>query len=279
MAYSAGFMQLIWSRARWFGSAILLTVAACFPFFGRAETGLTAEEIIQKAVERAGQSTSGPSLRDYSYTKVTVTEEFDSAGKVKERKEKVYRVSFENGRTRAKLMEVNGHAPEQGDLKKQTDNEMTGNQLLGQSKSGHGEQRENFMTSEIVARFDFKLEAETTLNGRPAYEVTFQPKTPEPPVHHLVDRLLNRMSGTLWIDAGEFELARADLQLRSEVNLLGGVIGTLKKLAYTMTRTRLADGVWLRTSSSGDFEGRKLVDPMRIKTKSRATDFHLLGAS
>ena len=86
---------------------------------------------------------------------------------------------------------------------------------------------------------------------------------------------VHRVSGALWIDAEEFELARADVQLRSEVNLLGGVIGTLKKLAYTMTRTRLADGVWLKTSSSGDFEGRKLVDAMRIKTKSRSTDFQL----
>jgi hypothetical protein len=278
MSYNDGFMQLMWYRARRLGSAILLTVAACFPLYGRGGTALTPDQIIQKAVERGSQA-SGPGLRAYSYTKVTVSEELDSAGKVKERKEKTYQVSFENGRTKARLVEVNGRAPEQTDLKKQTDNEMTGGQLLGQSKSAPGEQRDNFLTSEIAARFDFKLEGETMLSGRRAYEVSFQPKTPEPPVHHLVDKLLNRMSGTLWIDAQEFELARADLQLRSEVNFLGGVIGTLRKLAYTMTRTRVADGVWVRTSSTGDFEGRKLIDPMRIKTKSHATDFHLLGAS
>jgi len=81
-----------------------------------------------------------------------VTEEFDAAGKMKERKEKVYRVSFENGRTRAKLMEVNGRPPAEADVKKQADNEMTGGQLLGQPKSARGEQRENFLTAEVVAR-------------------------------------------------------------------------------------------------------------------------------
>jgi hypothetical protein len=50
----------------------------------------------------------------------------------------------------------------------------------------------------------------------------------------------------------------------------------LKKLAYTMTRTRVADGVWLSTFSSGDFEGRKLVDSLRIKTSSRSTNFRPL---
>ena len=89
----------------------------------------------------------------------------------------------------------------------------------------------------------------------------------------MVDRLLNRISGTIWIDAEEFEVARADIQLRSEVNLLGGVIGSLKKLAYTMTRTRVADGVWFNTSSCGDFEGRKLIESMRIKTKSECRNF------
>jgi hypothetical protein len=88
---------------------------------------------------------------------------------------------------------------------------------------------------------------------------------------------MNRLSGTVWIDAQEFEIARADLQLGSEVTLLGGLAGSLKKLAYTMTRTRMADGIWLNSFSSGDFEGRKLIDSMRIKTKSHATGFKPLS--
>jgi hypothetical protein len=92
----------------------------------------------------------------------------------------------------------------------------------------------------------------------------------------MVDRLLDRISGMVWIDAEEFEIARAELQLGSEVNLLGGVVGSLKKLAYTMTCTRVDDGLWFKTSSFGDFEGRKLIDAMRIKTSSRAINFRPL---
>jgi hypothetical protein len=88
---------------------------------------------------------------------------------------------------------------------------------------------------------------------------------------------LSRISGTLWIDAQEYELARADLNLASEVDFLGGMIGSLRKMAYTMTRTRVADGVWLNTSASGEFEGRKLLDSMRIKTRSQLTSFHPLA--
>jgi len=238
---------------------------------------LSADQVIAKAVDRAGKAEAKAGLPGYTYTKCTVTEELDASGNVKERKSKVYRVIFRDGATYLKLMEVNGRAPAQGDLKKQAENELNVRQVLGNSKSANSANKDNFLTPELVKRFDFTLVGESALNGRQAYQVNFRVKNPEPPVHRIIDRLLNRISGTLWIDAQEFEVARADVQLGSEVNLLGGIAGSLKKLAYSITRTRITDGLWLSTESVGDFEGRKLIDAMRIKTKSLSTDFHPLG--
>jgi len=238
---------------------------------------MSADDVIQKAVHRSQISSSQTKQAAYTYTKVNVTEEFDAAGKVKERKEKVYQVSFRDGSSQLKLLEVNGRAPADSDLKKLAENESNYRLLTGKSKTARKDNRENFLTPELVARFDFILVGQAPMNGRTAYEISFQPKNPAPPSHHVLDRLLDRLSGTIWIDAEEFEIARADIQLRSEVNLLGGVVGSLKKLAYTMTRTRVADGLWFNTSSSGDFEGRKLIDSMRIKTKSESRNFKPVG--
>jgi hypothetical protein len=240
-----------------------------------AQNSLSADQIVQRAAAKAQSSESSPSKCSYTYTKLTVMEEFDSAGKMKERKEKVYQVNFRNGSTYAKLVEVNGHAPAEADLKKQAEYASDARQMTG-SKSNQAENRENFLTPEIVSRFDFTLIGQTNLNGRATYQVAFQPKNPTPPGHHMIDRLLDRISGTVWIDVQEFEIARAELRLGSEVNLLGGVVGSLKKLVYTMTCTRLDDGLWFKTSSFGDFEGRKLIDAMRIKTSSQAMNFRRL---
>ena len=149
-------------------------------------------------------------------------------------------------------------------------------QLLGQPKSANGDNRESFLTPELVARFDFELLTQEPLNGRPAFQISFQPKNPPAPAHRMVDRLLDRISGTIWIDCEEFEVARAEIRLRSEVDVLGGMIGSLKKLAYTMIRTRVADGIWLNSFSSADLEGRKLLDSLRIKTKSQSSNFRPL---
>ncbi len=234
------------------------------------------EEIVQKAVARAEEAQAASVQRDFTWTKATVLEELDSSGNVKERTEKVYQVLFQGGSTHLKLVQVDGHDPSQADLKKMADNDATVQKLLADSKN-KAAPRDNFLTRDLVARFDFKLVGKETVNGREAYQVAFQPKNPELPVHHFVDRLLNRLSGTLWIDAQEFEVARADVSLKSEVKLLGGLVASLKKAAYSMTRTRVAEGVWVNTSSNGDFQGRKLMDDMRIKLKSHSSNFKRLG--
>jgi hypothetical protein len=268
-------MNFAWSEKLKLG-LVLAVLGALGQSHLTAENTLSADQIIQKAVARAQCCEARPGKGSYTYTKLTVMEEFDSAGKVKERKQKVYQVNFRNGATYAKLVEVNGRPPADADLKKQAENESNARQMTGNSKSSKSDNRENFLTPDIVSRFDFTLIGQTNFNGRATYQVAFHPKNPAPPGHHMIDRLLDRMSGLVLIDAQEFEIARAELHLGSEVNLLGGVVGSLRKLVYTMTCTRIDDGLWFKTSSFGDFEGRKLIDAMRIKTSSQAINFRRL---
>src|SRR5438477_5036231 len=238
-----------------------------------ATPSVSAQEIMQKAVARAQRPDSNAGQAGYTYTKVTLTEELNAEGKVKERKQRLYQVFFQGGTTRLKLLEVNGVAPSAAELKKLSENESNVRQILGHSKEGKGDSRENFLTPELTERFAFELAGESAVGGRRTYEIHFQPKRSDLPVHHLSDKLVNRISGTIWIDSEEYEIARAEVRLGSEVNLLGGVIGSLKKLAFSLTRTRVGEGVWFNTFSSGDFEGRKLIDFLRIKTRSESSNF------
>ena len=268
--------MLVCSR---FCLALALSITAFSAVASDSPLALTANELIQKAIERTQQAQLKSEASDYTYTKVTLTEVLNADGQVTERKERVYQIFFKGGTTSAKLLQVNGRPPHEAEAKIQAENELNVQKLLGKPRSKKEENREGFLTPELVARFDFELLPEKIVQGRRAYQLAFHPKTPEPPVNRLLDRLLNRISGTLCIDAEEFEIAQADISLGSEVNLLGGVIGSLKKLAFTMQRTRVAEGLWLNTFSVGDFEGRKLLDSTRIKTKSQSKNFRLVRIS
>jgi hypothetical protein len=236
----------------------------------------SAEEVMQKAVERAQRATVQKERPSYTYKKSTVTEELDASGKVKERKEKLYEVVVDSGLTYLKLVKVNGKNLPPSELKKQEERELKDREKLAQRKTSNGgDDRENFLTRELVAKYDFAIVDQQVINDRPAYVLTFQPK-PGLPITQAVDRLLNQLAGKIWIDEKEFEIARIEIHLRSEVTLWGGVLASLKRCTFTLGRARLEDGIWFNTKSAGDFEGRKLMDSARIRTQSESTNFRKL---
>ena len=239
----------------------------------RAETPLAADEVMQKAVERARWSATQQDRPNYTYTKITVTEELDANGKVKERKEKLYEGVVESGLTYLRLIKVNGQNLPAVELRKQEERELKDRETLAQRKSANGgDDRENFLTTELIAKYIFAVVDRKPVNDRPAYVLTFRPK-PGLLQKRVADRLLNHLGGKIWIDEQEFEIAKIEIHLQSEVSLWGGFLASLKGFSFTLSRTRVEDGVWFNSMSNGDFEGRKLMDNAHVRTQSQSTNF------
>jgi len=234
---------------------------------------LSGDDLMQKAVARSKHRAAAAGQPAYTYNKVMVTEELDTAGTVKKREEKVYAARFQADSTSLRLVEVDGRPLSGAELKKQLADEAKSDRALGPSKSGNGDRRENLLTPELVARYSFTVAGKSLVNDRMAFEIHFKPKIPAPQPHSLLDRFLGRVSGTLWIDAEDFEIARAQVRLDSQVDLVGGLLGSLKAMGYTLLRTRLPDGQWFNASSSANFEGRKLLFSTSVRTTSRYSNF------
>ncbi|EEF60902.1 hypothetical protein [Pedosphaera parvula] len=242
------------------------------------QTSLTADEIMQRAVKRSESNEVRDAKPNYAYTKHTVTEEMDSKGHVKEHREKIYQMLVESGWTSAKLVQLNGQSLSTEELKKQEEKEAAERQKYTDSRlNKKGDNRENFLTFDIIERFKFTLVEEKEFNGRPTYVIVFQPRSADLPVKKITDRFLNQVGGTLWVDKQEFELSKIDAHLQNEVALWGGMIGVLRKCNFVLERTRMPDGAWFSSASNGVFEGRKLLEPMKVLTKSESTNFRKLS--
>ena len=260
-------------QCRWLGLLALLVLSGGAGSWLRATTPLSADEVMQKAVERARWSAAQHARPNYTYTKITVLEDLEASGKVKDRKEKLYEAVFDSGLTYLRLVKVNGKALPAGELKKQEERELKDRETLAQRKTAKGgDDRENFLTSELIAKYHFAMVDRKSVTGRPAYVLTFQPK-PGLPQKQAADRLLNHLAGKLWIDEQEFEIAKIEIHLQSEVTLWGGLLASLKQFTFTLSRTRIEDGVWFNARSMGDFEGRKLLDNAHFRTQSESTNF------
>jgi len=254
--------------------AVAAYLLSCAIGFSAAASGsLTVEQIVKKTVERAEGIQAANTQLDYSYTKFSVTEEFNGKGKLKEKKEKL--LQFESGRGRLSQLKLNGRALSGAEFKRQEQAALEAHQQITDSKANrHEDNWEKYITPQLVAKYSFKLLAEEVVNGRSAYVLGFEPLSSNLPVTHLIDRLINRLGGKVWIDKQDFEVARAQVGLRGEVALWGGVLGNLKKCNFTVERSRVDDNVWFNTATNGEFEGRKLLEPTHIRTRSESSNFH-----
>jgi hypothetical protein len=223
-------------------------------------------------VERAQSIRVFNRQADYSYSKFAVTEEFNGKGQLKEKKEKL--LEFQSGYGRLSQVKLNGRALSGAEVRKQEEAAAEERQHATDSKSNKRDDNwEKYITPQLVAKYSFKLLGEETLNGRSAYILGFEPSSSDLPVNHLVDRLTNRLGGKVWVDEEDFEIARAQVALRGEVALWGGMLGNLRKCNFMVERSRVDDNVWFNTITNGEFEGRKLLEPTHMKTHSESKNF------
>lgn len=234
--------------------------------------GLSAEQVVRKMLERGQGPQSANKQANYSYTKLSVTEEFNGKGQLKEKKEKL--LQFESGYGRLSQLKLNGRALTGSEFRKQEQEALEARQHVTDSKNARRDDNwEKYINPELIAKYKYTMLGHEAVNGRVSYVIGFEPRSGDLPVNRLVDRLTNRLGGKVWIDEEDFEIARAQVALRGEVALWGGVLGNLRKCNFTVERTRVDDNVWFNTATNGEFEGRKLLEPTRIRTRSESSNF------
>jgi hypothetical protein len=205
----------------------------------------SAEEVVQKLVQRAEKARSGEHANSELYylcTKKTVTEEMDTRGQVTDREVKVR----ERKRPSSGAMDARKWTAENGVS----------------------------LDAELLRRYEFTVEKREVLNGRPTLVLTFSPRNPPAPVRKLQDYLLNRTKGTVWVDEAEYELAKAEIALGEPVSF--GILGAVHAFSFSFQRGRADDGSWLNLWTDTTVKARKFLRPVRTRKRVDWTGFQKL---
>lgn len=239
---------------------------------------LTADEIMRKTVAKADSASNANPRINYLYNKTSVTEKLDAKGKVAERREKLIRIK--SGKGSVVQIKINGKPLPGEELAREQAEVQAEDQRMNDSRvARRSDNWERLLTTELISRYKFTLVRQEPFNGRMAHMLTFKPAGGELPVREISDRFINNLCGTIWVDAEDFEIAKADLWLRSEVTLWGGLLGALRKFDYKVERIRLDDGVWFNRHARGEFAGRKFVDRVFMRTRVQCGDFERIDAT
>ena len=217
----------------------------------------SAQEIIDRALKRADWMREQGYEDRLSGEHISVKEELDDEKGVKSREEILYRVYPLDGYLYYERMAVDGKPLSEEELKKRKEDFR---KEVAASTSGEEEKQDDDndikFNQDLISRYEAEVEGVESINGRPAYVLTFQPKPGKLPVQRRIDYALNNSGGKLWIDTAEFGVVRVWFELLRPVKLWAGILGKVGLATGDLEQTRLADGVWLPRDLSIYIRGR-----------------------
>jgi hypothetical protein len=215
------------------------------------------EEFLPRVLERAKAEDENERTfkQRYTYERTKVTEFRNARGEVKKKKE--------NSSLHVPDVTTSGAAVPVPPAKALVANDPdTSSQPASETHSnikGRAFEKRDFpLTSELLARFEFSMVGQETLNGRRAWVVDFKPAQGKLPENGLKDRFINKAAGRVWVDAEDHAMAKAVLFLSEPVSVAGGLVGAVKKFTCDILRERTADGFWYIRDTSWHLEGREV---------------------
>jgi hypothetical protein len=248
-----------------FSVLLFLAIAA------RANALPSASEVLKQVQGRMEAVYADSPTNRFRYVRTNVIEELDG-GKLKDRTVKTYEVIQIQGLPRARLVALDGRALSASEQKWRVGEEQRLQRALAQDKAPDYSKPKPWLTDEIIERFDFKVTGRTNYLRRQMLVLEFTPKK-DAPNRNMVDRLVNKVAGALWVDESESEIARMDLRMTESVKFWGGILGQLDRFEFTLFRRRSQFGIWFNENSSGFVQIRKLFNSTRYKFAEQSFDF------
>lgn len=219
----------------------------------------SAEEIIEKVKARSAEAETRKI--NFAYQRTSRVDYLDDEGKVKKNSVRVYEVGPMNGLPYSKLVQVNGRPATPQQESKRSAARETGDKT-----------RNLALGEELLCRYNYELRGEETVGGRNTWVLGFKPRSGVRE-DGFIDKLVNAMSGTMWVDQEDYELAKMDIHLGKKISFFGGLAGAIEKLDLQLVQKRVDSTAWLTEGLSLDFTGRKLLTPVRFRCFENCTDF------
>jgi hypothetical protein len=86
--------------------------------------------------------------------------------------------------------------------------------------------------------------------------------TPDPTFHpkNILQEAMRHITGKIWVDRNEIQLARAEAHVTNDFSVGGGIVGKLYKGgAFSMEQVEVAPGNWQPLHYRFDYSARKFV--------------------
>lgn len=240
------------------------------------------EQIVEQAIARAKRNEENfrKKWNELRYRFRTVTETLDDEGDVEKRDDRVMETFPIQGVPYSRLVEIDGRPLTQSELEKEDDRERQFRQDMDdhkedQSKSGDDEQVR--FDENLVRKYHFHHEGEEEIHGRPAYVLSFEPKSGKLPANNRIETVLNNTAGKVWIDRETLEIQKIEFVLRGKVKFWMGMVGTLSALRGVFEREPLQgeEELWVPRKLQLFTNGRLMLESLHRNQLVEWSDYQV----
>ena len=221
--------------------------------------------------------------RDYTYIDREVEHKLDGEGQTKSTEVKTYEILEIYGAPVQRLIEKNDKPL---DAKEAAKEEEKVQKIIDKRKNESEEDRKKREEKEVKERedgrkfvrevadaYNFKLVGTETVGGREAWVIDGEPRSGFEP-HMKEAKFLSKFHGRVWIDKGDLQLAKMDIEAIDTVSL-GWVLARIHKgTRFVLEQTRVNDEVWLPRHVAFKFDARlALLKGYRIDGEQEYRDY------
>jgi hypothetical protein len=232
-------------------------------------------EIMQRVIQRAKVEKEAKLDARYAYRQKRTIDKYNGDGQVVEHTVLLFDVLPVEGSLLYRMIEKNGRPLTAEEQRKEAEKETKFRESL---KKARKEDDDVELNEELLARYNFTYKGEELVNGRKALALAFVPKAGELPEKRRMDRVLNRLSGTVWIDQATYALSKVDIALREPVKFFVG-LGAMRALHFTAEMSPV-DGEWLLPRATAvSYDARALMTNVRVNQHSEYSDYKQVTTS
>lgn len=238
-------------------------------------------EIVQRLAN--ADQRSRDLLNQYTYVERSETIELDENGKAERAETRTKDVFYLYGRRYRRLTHKDDKPLSGGDAREEEEKfqkELAKRQRESEKDRAKlaeedGKQRQELrkLVDEIVKAYHLKLEGIEPVSGRDAYRISAEPRK-DYRRRTLPYSALSRIRGTMWIDAGEFQMVKADAEVIETLS-----IGLILARASPGTKlffeqTRVNSEIWLPRRAGVHLDGRvALIKKVRAKARTEWSNY------
>jgi hypothetical protein len=232
-------------------------------------------EVTQRMVKPSQTVAQGDQGPQYTYQKRSLLQRLDAVGNPLTSEEKFYQVRLIGGFPFKRLVKIQGRELSSEELKREDAKEEKFRQrFVAADPKKLVARKEGVVTPELLDRYQFVVEKRVVLSNRATLVLTFKPKEGNLPSRTVEDKLLNRMTGRLWIDEGDADTARLEVSLAEPIfSGWFGLLGSLTQCDMTLERQRMPDGAWIDTKQALLIQYRKLMATTRFRATETSSAF------